>query len=155
MERKLLTLVFVEKEGKVLLGMKKRGFGAGRWNGFGGKLLLNETLEEGACREAKEECGVIIKSLEEKGVLEFTWQGGSDLLEVHVFKATAWEGEPLETEEMRPQWFSVDQIPYESMWSDDPYWLGHFLAGDRFEGSFLFDENDQVLSQKVIILDKK
>ena len=37
-KRKLLTLVFLREGGKVLLGMKKRGFGVGKWNGFGGKV---------------------------------------------------------------------------------------------------------------------
>ena len=32
---KVLTLVFVRRPGDVLLGMKKRGFGTGRYNGFG------------------------------------------------------------------------------------------------------------------------
>lgn len=47
---KLLTLLFVLEPGRVLLGMKKRGFGVGRWNGFGGKVQLGESIEEGAIR---------------------------------------------------------------------------------------------------------
>ena len=47
---KLLTLLFVVESDRVLLGMKKRGFGAGRWNGFGGKVDLDETIEEAAKR---------------------------------------------------------------------------------------------------------
>ena len=47
---KLLTLLFVLEPGRVLLGMKKRGFGVGRWNGFGGKVQEGETIEEGAIR---------------------------------------------------------------------------------------------------------
>lgn len=47
---KLLTLLFVLEPGRVLLGMKKRGFGEGRWNGFGGKVQGGETVEEGAIR---------------------------------------------------------------------------------------------------------
>jgi hypothetical protein len=35
---KPLTLCMVHQDNKLLLGMKKRGFGEGRWNGFGGKL---------------------------------------------------------------------------------------------------------------------
>jgi len=35
--KKVLTLVFLRRPGQILLGMKKRGFGQGRWNGFGGK----------------------------------------------------------------------------------------------------------------------
>ena len=37
---KHLTLVFLRDGSKVLLGMKKRGFGAGKWNGFGGKVRI-------------------------------------------------------------------------------------------------------------------
>ena len=47
---KILTLLFVLEPGRVLLGMKKRGFGMGRWNGFGGKVQAGETIEEGAIR---------------------------------------------------------------------------------------------------------
>lgn len=47
---KLLTLVLVVQPGKVLLGMKKRGFGAGKWNGFGGKVNPGETIEDAARR---------------------------------------------------------------------------------------------------------
>jgi len=48
---KLLTLLFVLEPCRVLLGMKKRGFGAGRWNGFGGKVQTEETIEEAAIRQ--------------------------------------------------------------------------------------------------------
>ena len=54
---KIVTLVFVHDNQKVLLGYKKRGFGAGRWNGFGGKVETGETLEQAARRELKEESG--------------------------------------------------------------------------------------------------
>ncbi|XP_064232615.1 uncharacterized protein LOC135268091 isoform X5 [Aotus nancymaae] len=45
---RLYTLVLVLQPQRVLLGMKKRGFGAGHWNGFGGKVQEGETIEEGA-----------------------------------------------------------------------------------------------------------
>lgn len=48
--KKLLTLVLVVEPRRVLLGMKKRGFGAGKWNGFGGKVQTGETIEQGARR---------------------------------------------------------------------------------------------------------
>ena len=50
-KRKVLTLVFLRREGEVLLGMKKRGFGEGKWNGFGGKVEAGETIVEAAARE--------------------------------------------------------------------------------------------------------
>lgn len=48
---KLLTLLFVLEPNRVLLGMKKRGFGMGRWNGFGGKVQAAESIEDAAIRQ--------------------------------------------------------------------------------------------------------
>ncbi len=146
-----LTLVFIEKDGEILLGMKKRGFGAGRWNGFGGKLQAGETLEEAAGRETEEEVGIAPRSLEKRGVLEFEFEGNSEILEVHVFKAGEWTGEPRETEEMWPEWFKISEIPYDDMWADDKIWLPLFLDGKKFKGWFSFNENDQVLEHKLEI----
>lgn len=47
---KLYTLALIRKEERILLGMKKRGFGAGRWNGFGGKVNNDETILQAAKR---------------------------------------------------------------------------------------------------------
>ena len=47
---KLYTLIYVLKDDVVLLGMKKRGFGVGRWNGFGGKVMDGEDIAAGAKR---------------------------------------------------------------------------------------------------------
>ena len=47
---KLYTLALIRNNSDVLLGMKKRGFGVGRWNGFGGKVHSNETVLEAAKR---------------------------------------------------------------------------------------------------------
>lgn len=152
MEKKLLTLVVAIREGGVLLGMKKRGFGAGRWNGFGGKVEAGESLEAAAIRETREEASITPEALEAYGVLTFQWKGKPEVLEVHVYKTTKWQNEPSETEEMRPEWFPFHKIPYKDMWSDDPYWLPLLIEGKKFQGNFVFDENDQVLSQKIKIM---
>lgn len=47
---KLYTLAFIRNNDNILLGMKKRGFGVGRWNGFGGKVNSDETILEAAKR---------------------------------------------------------------------------------------------------------
>lgn len=149
MSKKLLTLVMIEKDSRILLGMKKRGFGAGRWNGFGGKVEGEESLFQAARRETLEESEVEVIELEERGIIDFEFKGKSEILEVHIFKAVDWQGEPKETEEMSPKWFNTSEIPYEKMWADDKYWLPLFLQGKKFKGRFLFDENDQVLSHEL------
>lgn len=139
MIKKQLTLCMVLENGRILLAMKKRGFGAGKWNGVGGKLEAGETVEEAAKREALEEIGVTITDMEKFGVIDFTFQEGSDPMEVHIFKVNQFDGTPAETEEMKPEWFDVDKIPFADMWPDDEYWIPLLLQGKKFKGRFLFD----------------
>lgn len=147
--KKILTLVFFVEEEKILLGYKKRGFGKGCWNGFGGKVEAGESLEEAAKREAHEECGLEIGTLEKRAVLEFSFEGKEDILQVHTFLVASWKGEIRETEEMKPKWFSIREIPYDTMWSDDKYWLPLFLEGEKLRCHFLFDTYDEVVQQEV------
>ncbi|MBP6884082.1 MAG: 8-oxo-dGTP diphosphatase [Candidatus Pacebacteria bacterium] len=119
--------------------MKKRGFGAGRWNGFGGKVEDGETIEEAMKREMKEEAGVDIKNFEKVGILNFEFQDGSSPVQVHCFKTEEFIGEPAESEEMKPEWFFVDEIPFAQMWPDDIYWIPMFLKNKKFKGKFIFD----------------
>jgi len=151
MKRITLTLCLITDNGKVLLGFKKRGFGSGLWNGFGGKVDTNETIEEAVHREVLEEAGVGLETIAEVGTLEFTFQGKEDeVLEVHVYRGEGVRGEPFESEEMRPQWFAYEKIPYDAMWPDDIFWLPQLLEGKSFNGSFYFGENNKILDSKVI-----
>lgn len=153
MTRKILTLVIVQKDGEVLLGMKKRGFGMGKWNGFGGKVEQGETIEEAAKRELFEEAGVTIENMEKLGTLDFSWHGKeNEILEVNIFKATDFSGEPAETEEMKPQWFDVAQVPFEKMWSSDAFWYSPFLENKKFTGKFVFDDKNNVLEHHLQLL---
>lgn len=147
--RKVLTLCIIHQHPRILLGMKKRGFGEGRWNGFGGKVNEGESIEEAAKRELEEEAGVIVSEIEHMGVLDFLWKGKPEILEVNIFKANDFEGEPTESEEMRPQWFHIDEIPFMEMWPDDRYWFPLFLKNRKFKGRFIFDESDNILEYEL------
>jgi 8-oxo-dGTP diphosphatase / 2-hydroxy-dATP diphosphatase len=143
------TLCLWQRDGQLLLGMKKRGFGAGRWNGFGGKVKEGESIEEAARREMREESGLEVREMEERGNILFRFAQTGKELAVTVFAVMACEGEPSETDEMRPQWFSVDQIPFEAMWPDDPYWFPLFLRGKRFAGTVVFGEGDRIIHSEI------
>lgn len=142
--KKVLTLAVVHTDGRVLLGMKKRGFGEGKWNGFGGKVEEGESVEAAALRELEEEAGVRAVSHESRGKLDFIFEGDPTALEVHVFHVSAIEGEPRETDEMRPEWFRPEEIPYHGMWADDRHWLPHCLDGKSVEGHFWFKGEELV-----------
>jgi len=146
---KQMTLVIVQHDNKVLLGMKKRGFGAGRWNGFGGKVQPDESIEDAARHETSEEAGIHVADLEERGIITFTFEENDDVLEVHIFRSTQFMGQPLETEEMKPQWFAVDAIPFDQMWKDDPLWFPLFLDNKLFRGAFHFNADHQIIKQEL------
>lgn len=137
--KRVLTLCIIHQHPRVLLGMKKRGFGAGRWNGFGGKVEYGECIEEGVKREIKEEIGIEVKDIEKIGIINFEFQDGSKTAEVHIFRSKDFEGEVIESEEMRPEWFDVNELPYKNMWPADAYWLPVVLEGKKFNGRFFYD----------------
>jgi ADP-ribose pyrophosphatase YjhB (NUDIX family) len=150
---KQTTLCFLLKDDKVLLAMKKRGFGAGKWNGVGGKLKIGEGFEDAAIREIWEEVKVRVApdDLEFAGTLEFEYQDNPEWHQrCHIFRVREWQGEPAESEEMRPQWYPIIKLPFAEMWIDDPHWLPLVLAGKKIEGKFLFDKTgDAVLEYSV------
>ncbi|GFR16470.1 7,8-dihydro-8-oxoguanine triphosphatase [Trichonephila clavata] len=135
---KVSSLVLLRQNGKILLGLKKRGFGIGKWNGFGGKIEKGETILECAKRELLEEAGMVAECLEEVGYLEFEFVEDPLIMKVHVFTSSQFHGDPHESEEMCPQWFPESQIPLDQMWADDRLWFPLLLRGAKFKGSFKF-----------------
>lgn len=136
-----VTLCLAMKEGKILLAMKKRGFGMGKWNGCGGKIQEGETIETAAVREMREEAGLIVDpaSIDKVGQIEFHFKDKPEWNQkMHIFLVKNWNGEAQESEEMKPQWFDINKIPFDAMWPDDKHWLPMVLAGKKVEGSFNF-----------------
>ena len=145
------TLVIVHTNDTVLLGMKKRGFGTGLWNGFGGKVLAGESIESSAIRELVEEAHIAPKAIVKRGDLYFTFAETDLEIEVHVFTTSEFDGQPTESEEMRPQWFAHSDVPYDLMWKDDRHWLPHVLAGKRVQGRFHFNNPDeQIILEQLV-----
>jgi 8-oxo-dGTP diphosphatase len=133
------TLLFVVKDGRILLIEKKRGLGAGKINGPGGKIDPGETPIESAIRETQEELCVTPLNPRKCGELRFAMTMSPHIL-CHVFRADEVTGEPRETEEAIPLWTDVDAIPYARMWEDDRHWLPYLLCERGFLGRFVFRE---------------
>jgi 8-oxo-dGTP pyrophosphatase MutT (NUDIX family) len=147
--KRVVTILFLRREGEILLAMKKRGFGVDKWNGAGGKVDPGETVLEGAIRECQEEIEVTPKNPKLVGRLTFYYEVDPEFCHhAHIFVATDWDGEPHETEEMRPQWFAFSNIPYRQMWADDELWLPLLIEGKKFKGSFTVD-NDRVVQHNI------
>ena len=127
------TILFLTDGNGAYLSEKKRGFGKGYLNGYGGKVAEGESVEEAAVRELKEEADVAAdpQKLQKVAIIDFYEEGGH-LWECHVFFASAWEGELRETEEMTaPRLYAFSELPYDRMWKSDQAWLPLVFSGKR------------------------
>lgn len=147
------TLCFIIRDGRILLIRKKRGLGAGKINGPGGRLEPGETARDCAIRETQEELGVTPLDPEWRGDLHFQFVDGY-ALQCAVFTARDLAGEPRETDEATPLWTALEAIPFDQMWADDIHWLPGVIAGNCFRGYFVFD-GEQMLSHRVEWISEK
>ncbi|MDB5238153.1 MAG: hydrolase [Candidatus Kaiserbacteria bacterium] len=151
MKETTLVLPVRKATNEILLAMKKRGFGVGKLNGMGGKIELGESIREAAAREVKEEIGIDIDpaALIPAVDITFTFENKPDW-DNHclTFLAYEWSGDPIETEEMSPQFFQLDTIPFERMWTDDKEWLPLALAGKKLQARFHFTEDGSTILRR-------
>ena len=147
--KKLTTLCLILNENNILLAMKKRGHGEGFWNGYGGKVQAGESIEAAMKREVKEELGVVAQEYENRGVIIFEFQGDPELIETHLYSIIKYEGKPSESEEMKPEWFAFDKIPYDQMWPADIQWIPLFIEGHNIKADILFDKDKKLIAHRV------
>lgn len=160
MKQSILCLLIKKNQNdrELLLAMKKKGFGAGRWNGVGGKLdpqKGDKSILDTLIRETEEEIGVKIKEFEKVALLTFLYPYYSEKKwDVHVFLARNWEGEPAESEEMTPKWFRLNEIPFDEMWPDDKFWLPEILEGKKLKAKFIFEEGDVISGHNIKVVEE-
>jgi 8-oxo-dGTP diphosphatase len=142
------TLVFVVRDGKILLIDKKTGIGKGKVNGPGGKIEKGESPEACAIRECHEELGITVSRLQYCGQHRFQFVDGLTI-HVWVYRTGDFEGVPAESIEANPLWVSLDAIPYEKMWEDDAIWIPMMLRNERFQGRWIFD-GDKLLDYELL-----
>ncbi len=150
---KITTLCYlINDKSEVLLIMKKRGFGVGKWNGPGGKVEIGENPKDSMIREVEEETGFRVANPRELGYIEFIWPEGQAERNqrCYIYLTEEFGGEVKESEECQPAWFAINQIPYDQMWDDDKYWYPDTLAGKAVKKRFFFDKNNKVLKHEDI-----
>lgn len=151
LSQRTLTLLLRDKQ--LLLGYKKKGFGKNRYLGIGGKKEKDETIKEAARREVQEEINItLVGKLVQTATLNFYFPHVADESwnqQVHVFISRKWKGQPIESDEIRPQWFDQNQLPLNCMWHDGRYWLPLILKGQTLIGDFLFNDALKVIEHKI------
>jgi len=137
-------------EDKVLLGLKGRGVGQGKIVAVGGGVEEAETIREAAIRETIEEIGVAPNNPIAVADLNFVFPYKHEYsMHVFVYLSQSWSGEILATDELEPRWFEIQNLPFEQMWADAPYWLPRVLAGEKLKAEFFYDKNLEIERKQV------
>ncbi len=161
------TLTFLLKKNQILLGLKKRGFGEGYYNGFGGKVQNHESIIDAARREVLEECNIQVNNLIHKAKLYFIFEHSiKPNIEGYVFISNNFIGTPKESDEMKPVWFTIpdtinqssiyhllNSIPFQSMWQDDIFWLPFLFSDNFINGFFILNDNNHLVFTQLLIDD--
>lgn len=143
------TLVYLVRDGELLLIEKLQGHGKGKVNVPGGHIEVGESPEDCAVREVFEEVRISVLDIDLKAVLRFhDTENGFNMLG-YVFLSNHFIGEPQQTDEAIPFWSKLNAIPFDRMWEDDRIWVPDVLAGKRLEGEFVF-ANDVLQDWKVL-----
>lgn len=150
------TLTLFIKDNKILLGEKKRGFAKGTLNGIGGKQDPGETIEQAMIRECQEEIGATPTDFQQVGQINFDlwYKGEHSKMEMYIYKCFAFDGEIKETEEIIPNWFDLDKVPFERMLEDDLLWLPDVLKGKNVIGKVKFDKDMKMLYHNIKPVEK-
>ena len=122
--------------------MKKRGFGAGKWNGYGGKVEGEESEKTATVRELMEESNLLVQEKDLKQVALIHFHFENELVFIcSVYTTNRWIGEPIETEEMNPRWFNVNELPFNEMWVADAKWIPLILNRQTIEVEVYFNKD--------------
>lgn len=142
---------------KVLLGVRKKSstdLGVNIVAGIGGKLEPDETHEQALIREVNEEIGITPITYKRMGKVVFLYPHKPKWnLDVEIYVIEKWDGDPVESDEIKPDWFEIKKLPIDRMFLDNKYWLPHVLAGKTIEAIFLYSEEHVILEDKVRIYD--
>lgn len=150
-EKRAILVYLVDPLAKtVWLGMKKRDYAEGKWNGFGGKVDPGELTIAAAVREVREESWVTVAPQDLKPVATLHYHEDPEDWVVYVYRCTKWKGVPKETDEMRPQLFRIDSLPYDQMWDNDKLWIEKILLTDaNLIGRFRLNSEGKVSEHSI------
>ena len=110
-------------------------------------------------------CSVPISDLRPAGIFFYEFVDSRiarHVMEIHIFIAE-YSGPVQESDEIRPQWFRYDSMPFSDMWADNSYWIPKLLeeafrSGEAFVPKpsvryFLYDSLKRVSKVMEIKLD--
>jgi len=145
------TLVYIERNNQILMihrNKREKDLHLGKYNGLGGKLDPNETLEDCAKREVLEESGLVLLNLFKKGEILFPKfdKFGNDW-EVHIYYSNEFSGDLIaENPEGTLVWIPKDKLLELNLWEGDKLFISRVFKDEEFRGTLYYQ--DGVLDSK-------
>ena len=142
------TLCYIERGDEYLMlhrVKKKNDINKDKWIGLGGKLEENESPEEGILREIFEESGLRITELRYRGLVTFV-NTECEGEYMHLFTASAFEGELGECCEGELAWIKKSRLMELTLWEGDKIFLRLLDTDEPFFSLKLCYEGDTLVS---------
>ena len=134
---KLSTLCYIENDGRYLMlhrTKKKNDLNEGKWIAVGGGFEKDESPEECAVREVKEETGLTVRNLKYCGMMHWHNTDTNDKYFVHFYKTNDYTGELIDkTEEGEVFFSSIENLKKMELSPNFDKYLTMFLSDDHFE----------------------
>lgn len=123
---------------------KENDINFGKYIGVGGKLKENETIEECAIREVKEETGLTVNSLKQMGDVFFLYPDNEEM--ITIYTVSDYEGTLIDCDEGTLQFVKQDSILNLDLWEGDKIFLRKLMMNESFHLTLQYDNNGNLLN---------
>jgi ADP-ribose pyrophosphatase len=154
------TICFIKQGDHILLLNREKPSWMGAWNGVGGKLEPNETPRESILREVKEETGIVLDSIDFKGVVTWfvggTWTGGMYAYIVELPSDYRYET-PRKTDEGILDWKDMQWILHpenRGIVTNIPKFIGKLIHDPRCFEHRCFYQDGQLVQYECMQIDE-
>lgn len=150
MARKICTLVYAMHDGRVLLMIRRKQPNYGQWTAPGGKVELDESPAECACRELAEETGLIVTGRPELRLIitetsplpDWQW-----LMFVYLVREFSGELTP-DLREGEPAWVALDAVAQLDIPQADAIFYPYVVNGEHEVLSMKFEYDADLVLQR-------
>lgn len=119
---------------------KDNDYHKGKWNGLGGKFEPGESPEECARREIFEESGLIVQSLNLKGVITFPLFDGKEDWYVFMFTTDDFSGKLIDSPEGTLEWIPDEKLTEINLWEGDKIFIPWLFQEKFFSAKFNYKD---------------
>ena len=122
---------------------KKNDMSEGKWMGVGGKVEKDESIDEAAIRESKEETGLDIVSLKYAGEVLFVNDDYQEMM--YIYEVTDFSGELIPCNEGELRWIPIKDIYSLPMWEGDKAFLPLLINHQPYFKLKVFYKNKELV----------